>query len=642
MGSSITEPRLEPSSSGLAPGTIVGDYRIDRLIGSGGMGAVYEATQPMIGKHVALKVLHRSKSQTAVSRFVKEARAVNLIGHPNIVDVFGFGTTEDGRAYLVMELLLGETLAVRTKRGPISLAEICNVLIEVTHALEAVHEANIIHRDLKPENIFLARRRNVMTVKLLDFGIAKLLGPEPGLNDETRPGILIGTPRYISPEQVSGKPLDGASDVYTLGVVAFELMAGRTPFVGDDSFELFEKHAKLKPPKLSAFNADIPPAADALVAAMLAKDPAERPSLAVIRAALETLRTMPAANVAAAPSRATVQATDVHAVESGEPVTESRTNIAAVPAAAGRLRRLALPAGLAAAAVVGVVIAAVLARGHGGEDHAVDDHPATQQGVALHAQPAGDVGSATAPAQQAAAPPAPPVDTTPSPTTVPAVPRHANAPRVRHERAHAAGEANAETEISTPTPTPSPTRTPTRLPTPSPTPTPEPDSDQRRRRGAKPLRAQTVTRVAIVVALLAARVAMAGPDPQPGSTSTSAADASAIARDADRAAHTYYDAHDYPAAIAEYRRAFAALPDALFLFDIAQAYRQLHDCDHALAFYRDYLAARPDADNRPRVEHFITEMEACATPPATTVTTTAPVIERPNGLRIAGSQPAAS
>jgi hypothetical protein len=323
MGSATLAP--EPD---LAPGTVVGDYRIDHTIGIGGMAAVYQATQPVIGKRVAIKVLHRTKSETALNRFIKEARAVNLIGHPNIVDVFGFGMTDQGRPYLVMELLVGETLAVRIKRGPISVAETCDILIEVTHALEAAHEASVIHRDLKPENIFLAKRKDVVNVKLLDFGIAKLIdGVEAGRDDDTRPGVLIGTPRYISPEQVRGQPLDGRADIYALGVVAFELLAGRPPFSGSSAgaYELFEKHAKLKPPKPSAFNVQLPEVADDLIGAMLEKEPSERPSMLAVRERLMKLRVTPASALAAQRAAAAAEPTDVHAAPGASLLPETPT-----------------------------------------------------------------------------------------------------------------------------------------------------------------------------------------------------------------------------------------------------------------------------------------------------------------------------
>jgi hypothetical protein len=362
VGSLTLEPQTRGSSATLLPGTTVGDYRIDHTIGTGGMGAVYQATQPVIGKRVAIKLLHSSKSQSAVNRFVMEARAVNLIGHPNIVDVFGFGMTDDGRAYLVMELLVGETLAVRAKRSPISIAEICEILVEVTHALEAAHEAGVIHRDLKPENIFLATRKGALNVKLLDFGIAKLIGDgerEPEMRDETRPGVLIGTPRYISPEQVHGKTLDGGADIYALGVVAFELLAGRPPFTASHSYELFEKHAKLKPPKPSAFNAELPEAADTLIGAMLAKEPRERPTLATIRDTLTALRSAPAATVAAVRIPATVTPTALNPVVPAAEATHTTQVARAVTYT--RARRIGSFVALGSAAVTGVVLAIVVA-----------------------------------------------------------------------------------------------------------------------------------------------------------------------------------------------------------------------------------------------------------------------------------------
>jgi serine/threonine-protein kinase len=375
VGSTTLEAQLQPGSAeystagtvirrlspDLAPGTLVGDYRIDHTIGIGGMGAVYGATQPVIGKRVAIKLLHQSKSQIALNRFVKEARAVNLIGHPNIVDVFGFGMTDDGRAYLVMELLVGETLAVRAKRGPMSLAEIAEVLIEVTQALEAAHEAGVIHRDLKPENVFLTKRKGALTVKLLDFGIAKLISDsEPGMSDDTRPGVLIGTPQYVSPEQVFGKVLDGGADIYALGVVAFELMAGRPPFVASEAFELFEKHAKLRPPKPSAFNAELPEAADVLIGSMLAKEPGERPSLVAIRDALIILQATPAAAVTGPRSAAAIEPTDVHALPHPATTTVSDRLPTQLRPTGGGVRRVMWSAGMVGVAVATISLTVLL------------------------------------------------------------------------------------------------------------------------------------------------------------------------------------------------------------------------------------------------------------------------------------------
>ena len=382
---------------------MVGDYRIDHTIGIGGMAAVYQATQPLIGKRVAIKVLHSSKSTSALNRFVTEARAVNLIGHPNIVDVFGFGMMDDGRAYLVMELLVGETLAVRAKRGSMPLAEICDVLVEVTHALEAAHAAGIIHRDLKPENIFLARRKGAVDVKLLDFGIAKLLVDcEPGMIEETRPGVLIGTPRYISPEQVRGQPLDGRTDVYALGVVAFELVAGRPPFIAGDCYEMFEKHAKLRPPQPSAFNPALPEQANALIGAMLAKEPAQRPGLAEVRRALDELRAAPPSPNAASRTVANEKVTDVVGVVGATP-TDEVTNLAEIDAltrARSRRRRPRLPLALAGAllATAAIAIALVIAHGGGARLHAEAAAPPGDPPAVAHEDPApAEPASANAP-----------------------------------------------------------------------------------------------------------------------------------------------------------------------------------------------------------------------------------------------------
>jgi len=340
---------------------MVGDYRIDSLIGRGGMGAVYQATQPVIDKRVAIKVLHRaaSKHGGALERFIREARAVNKIGHPNIVDVFGFGTTEDDRPYLVMELLVGETLATRMARDAIPFATMCDVLVEISHALEAAHEAGFIHRDLKPDNVFLAARKDKTIVKLLDFGVTKLIGLDGGAQgEETKPGVVIGTPRYVSPEQVRGQRVDGRADIYALGVVAFELFAGRAPFVAADSYELFEKHAKLRPPALSAFQPGLPAELDALVARMLDKLPANRPTLAELRAVLQAVRGL---NVVARASSVDAQPTDVL----GAPVqaTDVATDQPTTPASRVRRHRARWIGIAAIVPIAGAIVALALSRG---------------------------------------------------------------------------------------------------------------------------------------------------------------------------------------------------------------------------------------------------------------------------------------
>jgi len=275
----------------LPPGSVVGDYEIVRKVGHGGMGSVYEAIHPVIEKRVAIKVLlpELSKNEEAVERFKSEARAVNRIRHPAIVDVFGYGTTEDGRCFLVMELLDGESLGRRLQYDMPTVAEACDILVAITHALDAAHATGIVHRDLKPDNVFLVEHKHV---KLLDFGIAKLSARDdgPAATDFTQPGQAMGTPRYIAPEQARGDAVDGRSDIYSLGVMAFELLVGRLPFVSDNPMELIAKHITLPPPTPSDLEPSLPPAADRLLLQMLDKQPANRPSLGEIRALLDEIR----------------------------------------------------------------------------------------------------------------------------------------------------------------------------------------------------------------------------------------------------------------------------------------------------------------------------------------------------------------
>jgi serine/threonine-protein kinase len=212
-----------------------GKYRIKALLGQGGMGAVYEAEHVAIGRVVAVKVLHPKHAQQAeaVARLRHEARVAGSIGHPNICETYDLGRLEDGSPYLVMERLVGETLDQRIKRdGALPERDIVDVMLQVLSALGAAHDKGIIHRDLKPENVFLMRRPGSPAVaKLLDFGISKAMHDNRDA-DLTMPGIVMGTPYYMAPEQARGdRGLDHRVDIWAAGVILYEALSGRRPFV---------------------------------------------------------------------------------------------------------------------------------------------------------------------------------------------------------------------------------------------------------------------------------------------------------------------------------------------------------------------------------------------------------------------------
>ncbi|HEX4461327.1 MAG TPA: serine/threonine-protein kinase, partial [Polyangia bacterium] len=278
----------------MAAGTVVNEFRVEARLGQGGMSTVYSAIQPLIGKRAAIKVIRRELclDPVQVERFVQEARAVNQIGHPNIVDVFAFGTLPDERSYLVMEWLQGETLAERLKRGALGTTEAMAIIFQICDALAAAHDKGIVHRDLKPENVFLVPVRNRrLLVKLLDFGVAKLRGPRGEARvDHTSPGNTVGTPKYMAPEQARGRDVDYRADVYSLGVTAYEMFTGRVPFLGDEAIDVMHQHVYKMPPAPSLLRADLPLQVERLLLGMLEKKPDKRPTLAQVEARLADVR----------------------------------------------------------------------------------------------------------------------------------------------------------------------------------------------------------------------------------------------------------------------------------------------------------------------------------------------------------------
>jgi serine/threonine-protein kinase len=278
-----------PHSRGreILPGTIVGEYVIDTKLGEGGFGCIYRAVHPLLGRVAAVKVLHAQldSDPETVSRFLAEARAVNRIRHPNIIDVFSFGRTSDDRLYYVMEFLEGESLEAYVARGGMAMGDALLVLRAVARALDAAHDASIVHRDLKPANVFLARDgQGTLHPKLLDFGVAKLAGVDGSMAGahKTKTGIPIGTPAYMAPEQCRGGEVDARTDIYALGILAFELLTGQRPFHGRGVFDILDAHVHHAPPSPSSVDPRVPTVLDGPILDMLAKDPKDRPERASV------------------------------------------------------------------------------------------------------------------------------------------------------------------------------------------------------------------------------------------------------------------------------------------------------------------------------------------------------------------------
>lgn len=273
-------------------GTKIQNYRVVRQVGRGGMGNVYEARHEQIDRRAAIKVLHPEFARDAemAQRFLNEARAANVVGHPGLVNIFELGTLEDGAAYIIMEFLEGESLRARIRRpGGCQPADALRIARQIAGALQAVHAKGIIHRDLKPDNIILVPDFEVSggeRAKVLDFGIAKLLhgSSEHG---PTHTGAVVGTPAYMAPEQCGMRmPVTDRTDVYALGIMLFEMLAGKPPFVGEGPTALIGQHLFVDPPPLPEA---IAPETAALVMKMLAKTPAERPAMSDVVSTLSNL-----------------------------------------------------------------------------------------------------------------------------------------------------------------------------------------------------------------------------------------------------------------------------------------------------------------------------------------------------------------
>jgi len=285
----LAEPPVEPDD--LLPGAKAGPWIVERELGRGGMGSVYGVVHEEIGKRAALKIMHRRlvTSQSA-ERMLVEARVVNQVGHPNIVDIFETGTLPDGRPYIVMERLEGVPLSLRADEGKILPDQVISILLQVCDALIAAHAAGVVHRDLKLDNVFLIDNPDDPQhprVKLLDWGIAKIISADV---KHTIEGQLVGTPQYLSPEQARGAAVSAQTDVYSLGVMAYELFLEQLPFEAETSAEIMAMHLRATPPPPSELWPDIPPGLENLILAMLAKDPDARPTMLTVAHTLELVR----------------------------------------------------------------------------------------------------------------------------------------------------------------------------------------------------------------------------------------------------------------------------------------------------------------------------------------------------------------
>lgn len=277
----IARPLIDP----LLGRTLDEKYRLDERLGTGGMGTVYRATHLLIDRPVAIKVLNSRyvEDEAAQVRFRREARAAGRLQHANAVTVTDFGSTSDGLVYIVMELLEGYTLRdVLAREAPLDVARAVSIMLQISSAVAAAHEAGIIHRDLKPANIFIVQRKDAPPfVKVLDFGIAKLAAEALDDDDDpqtlTQVGAMIGTPRYMSPEQCDGRHLTPAADVYSLGIILYEMLTGTTPFNGTSPLAIAIKHSSHMPRNPREFVATIPVALEKVVLHTLEKQPEQRP-----------------------------------------------------------------------------------------------------------------------------------------------------------------------------------------------------------------------------------------------------------------------------------------------------------------------------------------------------------------------------
>jgi eukaryotic-like serine/threonine-protein kinase len=390
---SVDAAALKRMDDPLIGQTLAGKYRIERLIKHGGMGSVYRGKHVLMDKTVAIKVLRASLAMddAIVARFSREAKAASKISHPHAVSVTDFGEAENGVVFLVMEYLDGRTLKeVIAGDGPFSLARTIEIVRQVAGALDAAHGQGVVHRDLKSENIMLVSHNGGEWAKVLDFGIAKIQQPEGKRDVEiTEANLVVGTPQYMSPEQCSQTgPLDLRSDVYSLGIIIYEMLTGRVPFTGESATVIMMKQVQDPPPSVLTARPDLPAGVDAVIKQALAKQPVDRfqsagdlsgalaNSLSEAGEAAAVVAVNPAATVANTPVGLVADDADEETVvrprydsaSYPEPHHDSASYREALPPPLARFNpwRVMIPAAIALVAVFAVVF--LLTRGAGQAD----------------------------------------------------------------------------------------------------------------------------------------------------------------------------------------------------------------------------------------------------------------------------------
>ena len=277
----VVDVSVQTSQPAMVGRVIDRKYRLDEKIGFGGMGDVYRASRLLIGDQVAIKILHVAhvSDPQAGERFRREAQAAARLRHPNAVSIYDFGATDDGLVYLVMELVEGQNLRqIIRQQGPLAPATVSEITNQVCAALQVAHQQGIVHRDLKPDNIMVNVTISELRVKVLDFGIAKLR--DLATSNLTVTGKVMGTPHYMSPEQCLGEEIDSRSDLYSLGVVMYQMLTGSLPFNSSSSTAVVMQHVTKEPPSLRSVNLSLSPAVEAVVLHALAKRREDRPQSA--------------------------------------------------------------------------------------------------------------------------------------------------------------------------------------------------------------------------------------------------------------------------------------------------------------------------------------------------------------------------